>query len=93
MVQGVEVYDASGNLTLSVTDRLTKLLGAVNVSSSGSLTLPAALAGNSYWFAFIPSTSGFTGTPPVISVSGTTLSWTYPAGATNLSGTVHYGMY
>ena len=93
MAQGIEVYDASGNLTFSVTDRLTKLLGAVNVSSSGSLSLPAALAGNDYWFAFIPSTGGFSGTPPVISVSSSTLYWTYPAGATAMGGTIHYGMY
>lgn len=93
MSYGLEVRDGAGNLVVGPSDRLTKLLGVVSISASGSLSLPGALQGNSYWFTFIPTTSGFTGTPPVISISGATLTWTYPAGASNLNGNIHYGMY
>lgn len=88
MPQGLEVYNASGVKILSVTDRLTKYVGYIditqaNASGSISVQLPQ---GNLMFASFIPSDFAFP-TPaygsypsfPSISVSGNVLSWSYGA--------------
>lgn len=93
MAYGVEIRDNAGNIVVSVTDRLTKLLGTVSITANGSLTLPGTLTGNNYWFTFEPTGGGFPNTPPFIGISSGTLYWSYPASGTHQPGIIHYGMY
>lgn len=48
MSQGLEVYNASGQLRLRVTDRLTRLVYAAEVAAtaSGSASVPGITTGN-----------------------------------------------
>lgn len=92
MAYGLEVRDSAGNVVVTLSNRLTKILGTVDVSASGSLTLPAAPAGNAYWCWFRPANVNFTGNPPFVRVSGGSLLWTYGAG-TAQAGTIMYGAY
>lgn len=91
MPQGLEVYDSSGVLKLSITDRLSRVLGSIDISTNGSIIV-AGFADGTPWVTFLPW--AFVNVPkmPSISVSGTTLSWTYP-GSGNVSGTLIYGIY
>lgn len=74
MPQGLQVFDSSGNMILSTTDRLSKVLGIVDVT--------AALSGSAYFsmltqgtpYAILGQTEGAGGFLRY-SFSGTTFNW------------------
>lgn len=81
---GVRVRDrATGNIILDITDRLTRVIGVFNSgSAAGSLNVPAFAMGAG-WAAVLeaqlpPSSPSTLYSYPIISISGTTLSWSFP---------------
>lgn len=105
MPQGLEVYDEQGQLRFSATDRLTRLIGEVySGSSAGAISVPEFATHGSPWFCVYDDTSTSAGTlgnqlyTPVVTISGTTLSWTFMDGPNNPSGirqpsTILYGVF
>lgn len=100
MPQGIQIFDAAGNLVVDVTDRLTQVMGMFSTGQvSGSFVVPATGAGNAVWAQFLPDgagagTSAFSALPEFY-LEGSTISWAFPA-STSLfkqGGTVIYGRF
>jgi hypothetical protein len=102
MTAGIQCWDASGNLVVDITSRLSRVIGSAPVGPGNTPSVTdARLAGGAVWFAFQPSQIwGFINmdvSRPIFSVSGNTISWTYSAGAgvnnIQIKGTLFYGVY
>lgn len=81
MAQGLEIYDASGNFVMATSHFLGRILGVTILTggTNGSLTDAGFGTGafpfwGCYPFAYAPTFM------PDISVSGNTLSWSFPSG-------------
>lgn len=98
MAQGVQCWDASGNIILDVTDRLTRVLGTVTTNKvNGSITDLNLLTGIP-WFTQIIKSDGTT-IPArewwatfIVSVSGSELSWKYIYSNYKLNYRIVYGV-
>lgn len=94
MTAGLQVFDANGNLTLDITDRLTRVIGSFTVAAgaaAGSITVAQFSTGTPWVFPLIYSING-DNTDPAFSISGTTLSWTANTAAL-IDVFVIYGVY
>lgn len=82
MPAGLECYDDEGNVLVSITDRITKVLGTINTNvSNGSLTVPEFSQGRP-WFRAAALTQGIANeTAATVTRSGNTLTWFYPSGS------------
>lgn len=84
MAQGLQVFDASGNVIFDTSDRVGRVLGLirVNAGNSGSFTVTGYTNGTIFasfqrdqtWIT--GNTSQFVGAIPVVHVSGPTITWT-----------------
>ena len=100
MPQGLQVYDASGNLTLDVTDRITRYLGSFSIPAqfdqSGSVTVTVT---GTPWFLMAGQAIQFDAQYPLIWVDGSVIRWKTaiendPVNRSVAVGaTVHYGVY
>lgn len=80
MPQGLQVFDAGGNLTLDVTDRISRVLGVVTIAAnaSGSVSSAGFSGLSPFWFC-VPLASFDSYLPEFSFDAGTnTLSWTWP---------------
>lgn len=96
MADGFKVWDASGNLIIDGTKRLSRVLGVTTIgaNTSGTITDAGFSTGVPYWISIRNTTSPSPTdsiVPPSISVSGTTLSYSNPT--PNLGHLVIYGVY
>jgi hypothetical protein len=82
---GLQVFDQNGNLTLDATYRVMRIIGSINIGQSnpsGSQTDSRLAQGG--WSSFQPSVIGSAGylsggmLMPSFSISGDTLTWSYP---------------
>ena len=82
MPAGVETYDPQARLLISWTGRINRQLGEIRTGgANGSRNVPE-LAQGIPWIATAPNQSyGTTGVVGcVVSLSGTTITWSYPTG-------------
>lgn len=102
MAAGLQCFDASGNLVVDITSRLPRFVGSAPVGPPNTTSVSdSRLAAGTVWYAFQPSQIwGFINmdvSRPIFSVSGTTISWVYSAGAgthnMQIPGTLFYGVY
>lgn len=107
MPVGLQIFDASGNLRLDLSDRLFKFFGVAQIgdaytgtSASGTITDSRFTAwSGAVPFAFIIDGSiDPDGNAPEFSVSGNVLTWTFPRSVsgssyTRPSTTFAYGIY
>lgn len=95
MPAGLEIFDASGQRILSITDRITRIVGAVQVSSTGSIAVPEFAQGSAWWIINALETAGaFSGKgPPTVYQSGNSLVWDYGTYAKRQSVYITYGVY
>ena len=93
MTAGFECFNAAGVKTLSITDRVMRLIDIIPVSSNSSLT-KAVFAEEGVVGVFFPdSASANYCDRPVISLSGSTLSWAYPTGVYKATGFIFVGIF
>ncbi len=90
MGQGLRVWDAAGNLILDSSTAAGKFLGVVTVTAATGSVTDAGFADGAAWFCHIPIGASYSVSPPAISVSGTTLSW---SGFFGTSCLIVYGIY
>jgi hypothetical protein len=95
MPEGVEIYNSSGVLIFSTTQRLGKVLGTQSISSNGNTTVAGTALGTP--FAFAPSSTGSDEWPnsfgqdanwPEVTFSGTTMTW-----VTAVAAEIVYGVF
>lgn len=91
---GLEVYNKSGGCILSITDRITKVIGIVKITSNGSVTDPE-ITQNTVWYYPCNFTYNKNATPtfPDFTVSGNTLLWSYPGNTNKVTFDLIYGVY
>lgn len=99
MANGFQVFNASGQLVVDITDRLTRVIGQVESGSApGSIQVPAFGVYGAPW-AFVQqrnaSADQFGKRTARVTISGTTLSWDFPGLASwqILPATIIYGVY
>lgn len=77
MPQGLQVFDANGQIVLDVTDRLTKILGTLTTTTSdGSLAIPAPGWGTVWIQMSAVSGEDFLAVPRVY-YQGGAIYWTF----------------
>lgn len=83
MPQGLQIFNADGSLQIDTNDSITRFLTRITVPvSDGSVTIPGLNTGRPFYI--LMATNHLAENPrqlypPVISISGTTLSWTWGA--------------
>lgn len=85
MTAGCQIFDGGGNLKLQIGDRLGRFVGQVYTGvSNGSFGIPGTNTGEPFFLA-VPmdyksqlGAGAIAGYPQFV-LSGSTLSWTYPA--------------
>lgn len=91
MPQGLQIWDASGNLIFDTNTAAGRVLGIVNVTAAaaGSTTNAGLTTGTPFWY-FQTTTTQYFSKVPTITVSGTTLSWD---DVSETNGFIVYGVY
>jgi hypothetical protein len=92
--QGLQTFDASGNLIIDISTRMGRVLGiaAVTGGTDGSVTNSEFSAGTGFW-QVVAIASG-TQPYPDVSLSGTTLSWIFQSGISYpVNYKIIYGVY
>ncbi|TWH49586.1 hypothetical protein [Sporomusa sp. KB1] len=100
MPAGLQCWDADGNLTLDITDRLTRVLGTIQTGTSdGSITDNNLLLGTPWYFTYYLDDNHFWRSRPLkISFSSNILSWAFISTGgnyqnTNIDTMILYGVY
>lgn len=97
MAIGLRQRDPSGNVLVTITTRLPRIMGRVTLTAgtNGSVSVPAS-GTNPIFYWFNPSTAqpDFN-TSPRLTDDGTTITWTYVSAnpAFNRGGVLVYGRY
>lgn len=94
MPAGLEVFNSAGQTVVSITSRLTKLLGQVNTGVyDGSITVPVVQGAIPWFFNFSANPDVFL-ISPVIRVEGNLISWRFGSLPLNrrVSTTIFYGV-
>lgn len=97
-MQGLQIFDSSGNLVLDVSDFTLKLFGSINVASpvNGSQVVTSLIGQVNIFSIFNPDVVG--NADPTISVDAATgtVSWTYDPTALSAgscsTGSIVYGV-
>lgn len=73
---GIKAWDASGNVVLDLSQRITRILGVQALTTDTGSIVDPNLAIGSFWWDF-PQSGASTRFDyvPAISLSGTTISW------------------
>jgi len=80
MSQGLQIWDANGQLILDTTYRVARRLGTVTTGmSNGSLNIPDLSQGQPFFISEALRDPGSYYVIPSVSISGTTLSWSFPS--------------
>lgn len=92
MPQGLQVFDASGNVLVDTSTRLGRILGVTTITTTTGSVVDSDFAnGTPFWYA-IPLSIADVEFGPDLSFSGTTLSWDFQ-GRTVTSHRLVYGVY
>lgn len=91
---GLRVWNAAGVQTLDTDTKLSRLLGSVTTTSGVNGSVTAEFSSGTPWFQILISGKvGFINAPS-ISISGSTLTWTYTGNASYMRPvTIIYGVY
>lgn len=95
MPVGLQCWDVNGNLTLDVTDRLTRVLGTVETGTSSGSVTDANLANGTPWFV-MRDTSDYEMLSEAncsVVISGNAVTWTFVGSGTKTNKKIIYGVY
>jgi len=94
MPAGLECFDSLGRSVISVTTRITRILGNVTTGiANGSISNPGFSQGTAYYLVLGQDVGLLS---PTISISGNTLSWSWESTIPNEyrdSAEIQYGVY
>jgi hypothetical protein len=101
MPAGFQTFDASGNVVVDITTGLVKFLGAFWIGAShtgsnfsGTVTdSNLTLAGHTAFALVMFGSSWAINNNPTLSISGTTITWQFPALSTRPNTRIIYGVF
>lgn len=96
MTLGLRIRDSNGNITLDITDRITRYLGTVNTNgTNGSINDARFATGQGWYHVILPALVNSNMVLPVVTVGATGISWAYSPNArqTSLPVTIVYGVF
>jgi len=93
MSYGLQIFNSSGQNTFTVTDSLTKSLTSFTVSANGSAVYPELAGRTLYYIVYRVTTDPFLYQIPVVTQSGTTVSWTYNSSYSRSPARIILGYY
>lgn len=92
MAFGLMVKDAGGGLQVQYTSTLPRILGDFFTGTAdGSIAAPELAGGTPFFFILGGDGAASYLNMPVVSISGTTISWYFVAAASRVSVLVAYG--
>lgn len=77
MVYGLRIRDASGNIVVDYTDRLTRVVGTFATGTSDGETYYDPQGGGLWIVALHSFLDVYNGNAPVVTISGGTISWKF----------------
>ena len=93
MPQGLQIFDASGNIIFDTSNAIGRVLGVANVvaSTSGTVTNDGLTTGRPFWI-FQTTTTQYFSAQPTVTASSTSnvLSWNT---GSSTNGIIIYGVY
>lgn len=90
---GLETFDETGALTLSISDRICSVRGQISTGTSdGSFVIPLPPGGQPFFF-LVPTANPDWQSIPSTNISGATVSWSFYGAPTQVSCTLVYGWY
>ena len=92
MPQGLQIWGASGEPILDTTTRVGVALGAVNTGTVNGSVVAEGLALGEPFFFVIPDGTSFADAVPVVTISGTTIFWSFPPVGYRTGGVIVYGI-
>ena len=95
MPQGLQIFNAGGDLILDVTDRLTRVLGEFETgTSSGSVSNPNLSSGTP-WFTMrdLGKYEMLSEASCSVSINSSSISWTFGSSGTKTNKKIVYGVY
>lgn len=96
MPAGLQVWDANSVLRVDTGDSFTRILGVINTGVNDGSIVDGNIAGGRFWYFCkkIQTTPGGY-ISPAVSVSGSTISWSFNNAAASLrvSNIIMYGLY
>lgn len=97
MPAGVQVFDEAGTLKVSLGDRIGRFTGSVVTNGvDGSITIPGTKTGEPFFILTqLENPIGWF-SPPLVTISGSTISWTYLPTAGNpqrINCLIRYGVH
>lgn len=96
MAYGMRIWNDQGQLVFDTTTRACRVLGTISTGTAdGSIVDPGFATGTAWWSLRMKINTGsqYQVRPPLVSVSGNTLSWAFPAGTTKADNFLTYGIY
>ena len=95
MATGIEVYDGSGNVNVSMTGNLCHLLGSFSVSgtSSGSKSISISTGYTLFFYVYTDASGTFGNNRINAYSSGNIIYWDGSGSSNNVSTTIYYGEY
>ncbi len=92
MTYGVRTFDEAGNIILDTNSRMGRVLGTAQSGTTPGSLVHAGFAVGEPFCIVIPTGTGVQWGTPLVSFSGTTMSWSWPRAAkTNCK--LLYGVY
>lgn len=93
---GERYRDPAGNVIFDTSWRIGRIFGSVHVTDNGSMNVPQFAEGTPFYVCLGETGNDYN--PPNVSVSGTTLQWSYaafppPSGTTKSPATILFGAY
>lgn len=91
---GLRVFNSAGNPVMEITDRVSRIAGSLETgAASGSTVVPLFSTGTPYCIVILINAGSLINPQaPVISIVGTTLTWTY-SGSYPSDAVLIYGVY
>ncbi|MEN4919721.1 hypothetical protein ABE485_13675 [Achromobacter spanius] len=92
MAFGLMVKDAAGNVQVQYTSTLPRILGEFATGvADGAIAAPELAGGTPFFFVLGGDGAASYLNMPVVSISGTTISWYFVAAAARVSVRIAYG--
>ncbi|CAL1777618.1 hypothetical protein BRC2024_KCUCJSVR_CDS_0153 [Acinetobacter phage vB_AbaM_KissB] len=101
MPQGLQVFDENGNVTVDLTDRLTKVLGLFRTGKTNGSRTVGTFPSSDFWYTCVPLLNdNMKAVGPTVSYSNGVISWNWD-GVNNdpnntviiFEGIIIYGVY